>query len=96
MDGGEVPIAELVRLLSLQLKRPVIDKTDLKGLFDIHLTYVGTNPLSTVPTDAAEASAEFGLTLFDALEKQLGLKLEASRTASNVLVIDAVQQPSEN
>jgi uncharacterized protein (TIGR03435 family) len=95
MDGGEVPIAELVRLLTLQLKRPVIDKTDLKGTFDIHLTYVGTNPLSAPPT-TDEPSAQFGLTIFDAIEKQLGLKLEASRTPSDVLVIDGVQEPSQN
>jgi uncharacterized protein (TIGR03435 family) len=95
MDGGDVPISELVRLLSLQLRRPVIDKTDLKGTFDIHLTYVGTNGLTTSPTDG-EASADFGLTIFDAIEKQLGLKLEASRAPSDVLVIDSVQEPTQN
>src|SRR5690348_17959035 len=71
MDGGDVAIAELVRLLTLQLKRPVIDKTDLKGTFDIHVTYLGTNPLSTLPTDTIEPSAEFGLTIFNALEQHV-------------------------
>jgi uncharacterized protein (TIGR03435 family) len=96
LDGGAVAISELVRLLTLQLRRPVIDKTDLKGTFDIHLTYVGTGGLTTSPTDGGEASADFGLTIFDAIAKQLGLKLEPSRAPSTVFVVDSVQQPVKN
>jgi uncharacterized protein (TIGR03435 family) len=96
MDGGEVPITELVRLLTLQLKRPVIDETSLTGIFDIHLTYLGTNALSTSSTDSADSPADFGLTIFAALEKQLGLRLESSMVPTEVLVIDSVQRPNQN
>ncbi len=34
--------------------------------------------------------------LFTAIQEQLGLKLEAQKTPSEVLVIDHVERPSEN
>jgi uncharacterized protein (TIGR03435 family) len=34
--------------------------------------------------------------LFEALEQQLGLKLEATRGAVDALVVDGVTRPSEN
>ena len=34
--------------------------------------------------------------LFSALQEQLGLKLEASKTEREVLVIDRLEKPSEN
>ena len=94
MDGGEVPISELVRLLVNQLRQPVIDRTGLPGTFDIHLTYSGTNPLNASP--AGEATPDSGPTLFDALQQQLGLKLQASKGPTEVLVIDTVQKATEN
>jgi uncharacterized protein (TIGR03435 family) len=96
MDGGEVPISEFIRLLSLQLHRPVIDKTGLKGTFDIHLTYAGTSPLSASLTPGGTTPADSGPTIFDAVQEQLGLKLESSKGPTEVLVIDSVQKPSEN
>lgn len=93
MDGGDVPVAELVRLLTNQLHRPVIDRTGLKGTFDIHLTYAGTTPLTAAPAAAVEPS---GPTIFDAVQEQLGLRLESSRVPTEVVVIDSVQKPTEN
>ena len=37
-----------------------------------------------------------GVTVFTALEEQLGLKLERRRELVDVLVVDSVQMPSEN
>jgi uncharacterized protein (TIGR03435 family) len=96
MDGGDVPISEFIRLLSLQLHLPVIDKTGLKGTFDIHLTYAGTRPLSTSLTPGDATPADSGPTIFDAIQEQLGLKLESSKGPTAVLVIDSAQKPSEN
>jgi len=68
--------------------RPVIDKTGIKGLFDIHLEFARED----VP-DAPDAAPS----IFDALQEQLGLKLAPSTGPAGVsLVIDHVEKPSEN
>jgi len=40
--------------------------------------------------------ADSGPTIFDALQEQLGLKLESSRGPTEVLLIESVEKPSEN
>lgn len=96
MDGGDVPLSELVRLLVNQLHRPVIDRSSLKGTFDIHLACAGTNPLAASPLGLADVPTDSGPTIFDALQEQLGLKLESAKGPVEVLVIDSVQKPTEN
>jgi uncharacterized protein (TIGR03435 family) len=69
--------------------RPVVDKTGLKGLFDIELQFT-PDTLGPGPSDAC------GPSLFTALEEQLGLKLESAEGNVEVVVIDSVTKPSEN
>jgi uncharacterized protein (TIGR03435 family) len=79
--------------------RPVLDKTGLKGLYDIKLQWTPDPALTTAvaPVGAGNSStAPSGPSLFTAIEEQLGLKLESSRGSLPVLVIDSVQKPSEN
>ena len=83
------PFSYFVYLLSRQLDRDLIDKTGLKGLYDIRLRW---NPLPTQSTDAVLDPP----VLSTALEDQLGLKLESTRGPVEVLVIDSVQKPTEN
>jgi uncharacterized protein (TIGR03435 family) len=68
---------------------PVVDKTGLKGSFDIELQFT-PDTLGPAPPDAC------GPSLFTALEEQLGLKLESARGPVEVIVIDSVSKPSEN
>jgi uncharacterized protein (TIGR03435 family) len=68
---------------------PVVDKTDLKGSFDIELRFT-PETLGPAPPDAC------GPSLYTALQEQLGLKLESAKGPVEVLVIDSVQRPSEN
>src|SRR5262249_52780358 len=67
------------------LDRPVINKTDITGLFDFHLTYAA-NPASVEPGQA--------LAMPDLLERQLGLKLVPSTGPDKFLVIDRVERPT--
>ena len=68
----------------------VIDKTGLTGEFDFTLEFAG----AVFPGGADESLAP---TLFVALEKQLGLKLEKGKAGLDVLVIDHVDKgPTEN
>jgi uncharacterized protein (TIGR03435 family) len=50
-----------------------------------------------LPPDAAKAAAESGLPdLFEALQQQLGLKLESQRGPVEVLAIDHAEKPPGN
>jgi uncharacterized protein (TIGR03435 family) len=71
------------------IDRPVIDKTGLTGEYDIRLEAtpefrINNNPQ---PDD---------LRIFDAIQQQLGLKLEPQKASIEVLVVDHVDKPSAN
>lgn len=84
-----VSLRTLATLLSNRAGRPVVDKTGLTGLYDIHLD--PPQPLAdTVNTSDA------GSSIFTTLEEQLGLKLESAKEPVETLVIDSVERPSEN
>ena len=72
------------------MPRPVVDQTGLSGLYDFMLGWVhDATPDDDVVVDNA---ANFR----DALKKQLGLELKSSHAAISFLLIDHVEQPSEN
>jgi uncharacterized protein (TIGR03435 family) len=101
-----VPLANILNLLQQQVGRPVIDKTDLKGLFDIKLQFnpEGLTPAPGAPAPPSNPTGGGGTTttatdpnpsLFTALQ-DLGLKLESAKGPLKVLVIDSVQKPTLN
>jgi uncharacterized protein (TIGR03435 family) len=68
---------------------PAVDQTDLTGPWDFDLKWTPRASLAVAGSD--------GITLFDAIDKQLGLKLAASSIPSPVLVVDGVnRQPTPN
>jgi uncharacterized protein (TIGR03435 family) len=75
--------------------RPVLDKTGLAGKFDFVIEFAPqlNGPMSPGATIQPDES---GPTFLEALKEQLGLKLELQTNPVNVLVIDHVEQPSEN
>ena len=86
---------------------PVTDATGIDGGWDFSLTWIqrGMMPASCgrggnagQPSDAATASDPCGgLTLFEAVEKQLGLKLETQKRPMPVIVIDHLEEkPTDN
>jgi uncharacterized protein (TIGR03435 family) len=95
LDGAGVTVAKLATTLSRSgLDRPVIDKTGLPGGFDLHLTWAADVPEGAPGPGAAIDPA--GPSIFTALKEQLGLKLESAKEPIEILVIDHVEQPSEN
>jgi uncharacterized protein (TIGR03435 family) len=77
----------LVRDLDNAAGKPVIDATGLTGTYDIALYWV---PDRTRP-DAGET------TLFDALQSQLGLKLESKKIMLPTVIVDHAEKiPTEN
>jgi uncharacterized protein (TIGR03435 family) len=68
---------------------PITDQTGLKGYwdFDIHFT----------PRVALALAGSDAITIFDAVEQQLGLKLDQQRVPTPVIVVDSVNQaPTPN
>jgi uncharacterized protein (TIGR03435 family) len=84
------------------IKEPVVDATGLNGSWDFTLAFSGIGVVNAgrggdASAGALAASAPTGaLSLFDALQKQLGLKLEQRKRPMPVLVIDHIEeQPIE-
>lgn len=87
IDVRTGPVGSLVFALSDLLSRNVVDKTGLRGNYDIDLKWT---------PDDQQGTADAGPTLFTALEEQLGLKLVAAKGPVDILVVDHVERPSEN
>jgi uncharacterized protein (TIGR03435 family) len=104
-DGSQltakgVPMSMLIRNLSRQLGRPVIDKTGLTGNYDFQLTYtpesregVFGRPQSSDAPIAADPNVT---SIFTALPEQIGLKLQSAKGPVQILVIDHAEKPSVN
>jgi uncharacterized protein (TIGR03435 family) len=88
-----VPLVSFVTQLSRQLKRPIVDRTMLTGIYDIDLSFLpDAGPMmfngSPINSDAPS--------LQTAVREQLGLRLESGRGPVDVVVIDRVNPPTEN
>jgi uncharacterized protein (TIGR03435 family) len=93
------PTEHFAHWLQLVLDKPVVDKTTLTGNFDFTLTWTPDESQFTsmgIHVPAAADNPNAPPELFTALQEQLGLKLEPQKTQAQVLVIDHVEQPSEN
>ena len=81
----------------LQNGRPVIDRTGLKGGYDIKLQFSRElSPSANTGTGMPPPLGPSGPSIFEALQQQLGLKLESTKGPVDVLVIDHIERPSEN
>jgi len=68
------------------LDRPVVDQTGLYGTYELKLSWTPQRSIATAG----------GLTIFDAIAKQLGLKLEQRKLPVPVIVIDHAARPAAN
>ena len=88
------PVSALADMLSRAFRIPILDKTGLTGKFDFTMFYAPQAPgaLPPPPTlDAPAVAADEGApNLIDAVQLQLGLKLNAAKMPVDVLVIDRV------
>jgi uncharacterized protein (TIGR03435 family) len=80
--------ARLRSMVSDYVRDPVIDATGLEGTWDFDLRW--TRRSAVLPAGTGR------MTVSDAIEKQLGLKLELREAPAPVLVIDRVDQPTPN
>jgi len=81
-------MTDLAQFMQLMVDRPVVDQTNLPGRYDFTLLWT-PDTIHHQPTDEAPD-------LFTAIQEQMGLKLLATRTPTDVLVIDAATRPTAN
>jgi uncharacterized protein (TIGR03435 family) len=71
------------------LTDPVVDATGLKGAWDFDIKWTGRGQLQKAGAD--------GISIFDAVDRQLGLKLDLETAPRPVLLVDSVnQKPTAN
>ena len=96
LGGRAVTMARIAAFLKSPytgVDRPVMDRTGLSGAFDFSVEW----SLPADPTEPPAAQrADSGPTFFEALQKQLGLKLQSSKGPVDVVVIDHIEPPSPN
>jgi uncharacterized protein (TIGR03435 family) len=84
-----------VNFLANSLGSPVLNKTGLTGIYDFKLEW--TDPrFQRAGGVGAPQMMDSGLSLFGAMQEQLGLKMEVKKGPVAVLVVDHVEKPSEN
>jgi len=87
----------LTQELSKELGRVILDKTGIKGRYDVTLKWTpetDATPVATGPDGTSRQDSS--PSIFTAIQEQLGLKLESTKGPVQVLVIDHVEMPSEN
>ena len=75
-----------------QFERPIINRTGLQGTFDFTVQW--NSQLQNLQINAPPGTT--GASLTEAIQEQLGLKLESAKGPVEVLVIESVSRPSEN
>jgi uncharacterized protein (TIGR03435 family) len=97
IESGGMTMTQLAASLSQSTGRPVIDRTGLSGDYVVTLEFARdpglSSPLGPVPAGAPAAPVD-APSVFVAVQEQLGLKLEARREPTEVLVIDNADQPT--
>jgi uncharacterized protein (TIGR03435 family) len=86
-------------LQMLVLDRPVVDRTGITGRFDFECKFTPDDSQFNghpPPLPKQAEDAETSPNLFEALLQQDGLKLDAQKTAVDVIAIDRIEKPSAN
>jgi uncharacterized protein (TIGR03435 family) len=94
--SDRLPISTLAMLLSRFVRQPVLDQTGLKGMFALKLEWTPENRQPSA--GAAEAASDPpGPSVYEAVQAQLGLKLEPRKGPLDVTVVDRAEKtPIEN
>jgi uncharacterized protein (TIGR03435 family) len=90
---------EFAHTLSAWTDRHVIDRTGVTDTFNIRLEYApdehtpGPDKRGPARTEFPEPNAP---SIFQALEQQLGLRLEPTKGPQTAIVVDRVERPTPN
>ncbi len=100
LNAVGVDMAMLAKFLSEgQTGRPVVDMTGLKDKYDFHLEWAPDTSQTSLPADSGANQQPVdagGISIFTALQQQLGLKLDARTDSADRLVVGRAELPSAN
>jgi uncharacterized protein (TIGR03435 family) len=91
--GYNLTASDLAGNLSWLLSKPISDKTNLAGRYDVELRWTP----ESIEMRSNASSEQDVPSIFTAIQEQLGLKLQPARVPVRVFVIDHVEKkPSDN
>jgi uncharacterized protein (TIGR03435 family) len=101
LNVRNAPFASVANALQGNLlDKPVVNQTGLTGKYDFAVKFTPDQSqlanLGPVPPGAAATDPDAPPDVFTAFQQQLGLKLESTKTAVDVMVIEKIEKPSDN
>jgi uncharacterized protein (TIGR03435 family) len=96
LSGVNFPVSKIADAMVGFLKRPVSDRTGIKGTFDFKLEWVPDAANMPSINGAKMEPTSDGPSIFTAVQEQLGLKLESARGPVEMLIIDRAEKAAEN
>ncbi len=94
LSGQGISMQNLARFVAGKLGLVAVDQTGLKGLYDLKVDWKPETISSTSGLSVEDVRDAFRLTVFSALEDQLGLKFAAKKISVQTLVIDSAEKAS--
>ena len=91
-----MPFNQFTPFLSSVVNRVVVDRTGLDGRYDIELKWTPDQPAQGRGGAEPPAADPDAISIFTAVQEQLGLQLNSTRDAVDVLVIDTLEHPTPN
>jgi uncharacterized protein (TIGR03435 family) len=100
LTASASPVASLVRVLSQQLGRQLVDETGLKGTYDFTLKWASDMGVGGGSTSGAADSGSSpdtsSTSIFTAIQEQLGLRLKSAKGPVDTLMIERIEEPTPN
>lgn len=96
MLGGGMTMEVLARQLRDLAGRVVRDRTGMTGFYVVDFTFAPAGQTGGSAALSAAADPNEAVSVFTALQEQLGLKLESDKMPIQHVVIDHIERPSEN
>jgi len=97
LTGEGATLGELTQFLSRELREAVIDQTGLTGLFNYTLDINAYVPEEIKKSGGDGPPLEANGIIAQAMQEQLGLKVEAKKTPVSMLIVEHLEKsPTEN
>ena len=91
-EGTSLSMSSFAASLSQEMDLPVLDMTGLKGTYDLKLDWITERQ-----AQAKDSEPQTGQPIQDAIQEQLGLKVEHRKAPIEIVVVDKVERiPTDN
>ena len=88
--SGDASVSNLLTWMTQAAGRQIVDRTGLDGFYRVALRF------QYIQRQSVTSSSDDSPNVFTAVQEQLGLRVESSKTEAQVLVIDHIERFSEN